>query len=115
MMPEDWDGASFDVLINWTSGTAVTGNFRWESTIERNDTATDIDADSWGTPVLVTVSAPTTSGFIKQTTFGHGTAAQRDSVAAGEAFRLRIRRLGSDALDTATGSAQIISIEIRKT
>jgi hypothetical protein len=113
VIPEQWDGTTLEVQFAWTGGAAITGNVRWECAMERNDTATDIDADSFGTVVLVTTTTGTTAGQPRYTTCSMSTAAIRDNVLAGEAFRLRIRRIGADAADTMTADAQIMTVQVR--
>ena len=113
VMPDEYDGNTFDVTIRWAAVSATTGNVRWECSVERNDSATDIDADSFGTTVAVTTAVLGTAGFVQQTSCTMNTSGTRDSLAAGETFRIKVRRLGADAADTATGSMHVLNVRMR--
>lgn len=112
VMPEQWDGTTLEIQFFWT-GTVTTGNVRWECAMERDDTATDIDADSFGTVVLVTTTTGTTAGQVRSTVCSMSTGAIRDNVLAGEAFRIRLRRIGADGADTMAGTAQLVVLQVR--
>jgi hypothetical protein len=112
IMPEHWDATTFEVAFNWVS-TVTTGNVRWECAVERDDAATDIDADSFGTVVLVTTTTAGTAGLQRLTSCSMSSAAIRDNIVAGDPFRVRIRRIGADGGDTMAGDAQLITAQVR--
>lgn len=113
-IPEQWDGTTFEIHFFWSAATATTGNVRWECAVERNEiSGTDIDADSFGTVVLVTTTTATVAGALKTTACSMNTAAIRDNIVAGDAMRIRVRRIGADAADTMTGDAQILVVQVR--
>ena len=107
VMPNDYAAGSIRVTIFATLASATTGTLGWVAAFETmNGQDTDSDgfaADQTGTAATV----PATSGWYMshQITF---TQAQADSVAAGDAFRLRIRR--DVANDTAAGDAELIRV-----
>lgn len=97
------------VIIKWTAATATSGNCRWGAEWEKE--GTDIDSDSFATPTEVSTPTSGTSGVINTTEI---TCTTIDSLAAGDAFRLRIYRDSSDTInDTMTGDAELIVVEIR--
>ena len=114
-MPANYGGGNLVVTCVWDAATATTGTIGWGVTFERQDVGTlDVDADSFATEQIVTaatVSATSgvrSSGSVTCTAGATGT----DSVAAGEPFRLRIRR--DVATDTATGDANLVAVVIRE-
>lgn len=105
--PGYW-GAAFNVTIGWCT-TATAGNVVWEVTAEALSTTAAIDSDDWGTPVTGVATAPGTSGYVGYLEIGIDEAAFGTALAADRAWRIRIRRLGSDGADTLTAEAQFLS------
>lgn len=114
-MPQHYAGGNLVVYIAWTAATATTGTIGWDVTFERlNDAGQDIDADGFATAQTVTAATVDgTSGNLKTTnvvcTAG---STGTDSIAAGDPFRVRVRR--DVANDTAAGNAEISWVEIRE-
>lgn len=115
VMPRHYAGGGITVYLHWTAASATTGTIGWLIAIERmSDAATDLDADSFAsdqTVVAATVSG--TSGVVTVTNVAITSGANMDSLAVGEAFRIRVRR--DVANDTATGDAELHAIEIKET
>lgn len=111
VVPEGANLASgLSVRITWTATSATSGNCRWRVAFE-DMIGSDIDADSFDTAAEVTGAANGTSGIPTVTTI---TITTIDSLAAGDAGRLRVTRVGTDATnDTMTGDAELIAVEIR--
>lgn len=107
VMPNHYAGGSIRVTI-WSSLTsAITGTLGWLVAFETLN-GLDIDADSFAADQTATAATvPGTSGqpMTHQVTC---TQAQADSIAAGDAFRLRIRR--DVANDTAAGDAELLRV-----
>lgn len=104
---------TLSVRVSWAAATATTGNVVWLVAIERLDTGTDIDADSFATAQTATTATLGTSGFTQRTTITF-TNAQADTIVAGEPFRIRVQRDAANASDTMTGDAQVRIVEIVK-
>lgn len=116
ILPRNYAGGGVTIEIHWAADTAITGDVVWETAFERiGEGSQDIDADGFATGNTVTATAPGTSGFVDKAPRAHTDGAQMDSVAVGEAFRLRVRRLAADAGDTMAGDAQLVGVEIRET
>lgn len=115
VLPAAYAGGGLTVEVYWAAATATTGTIGWDVSIERIDASSlDIDADSFATAQTITASTvPGTSGQIKKTSVSITSGANMDSLAAGEAFRVRLRR--DVANDTATGDAQMIAMLVRET
>lgn len=112
-MPAHYAGGNLVVSVLWAAATATTGTIGWDATLERVDAGTlDIDADSFATAQTITAATVSGTSGVTSTTTVTATAGSTgtDSVAAGDLFRLRIRR--DVANDTATGDAQLLAASI---
>jgi hypothetical protein len=81
---------------------------KWGAAFER--ASTDLDSDSFDTETTGTSTTNGTSGIITVTSI---TCTTIDSVAAGDAYRLKIARKAADGADTMAGDAQIVAVEVR--
>lgn len=115
VMPRNYAGGGITAYATWLAKTATTGTIGWDVTFERDNAANhDLDADAWATAQNIT--AATVDGTSGKTTVTNvaiaAGAAGTDSVAAGDAFRIRVRNL---AAGTATGNNQLLTIELKET
>lgn len=109
IMPQGAKLASgLKVRIHWAAASATTNAVRWSVSFERMNTT--IGADSFDTATAATTTTSGTNGVLAVTEI---TATAIDGITAGDPFRLRITRVGSDGADTMTGDAQVVSVEIR--
>jgi hypothetical protein len=109
-------GGGITVRIAWMATSAVTGNVIWSAAIERGDTGTDHDADSFASAQnSAAAAAAGTSGDPTYTEIAFTNGAQIDSLAVGEHFRIKISREASNGSDTMSGDAELLGIEIRET
>lgn len=111
VMPANYGGGNLVVKVIWAAASATTGTIGWDATFERIDAAgLDIDADSFATAQTITAATVSGTSGITSATSVTCTAGSTgtDSVAAGDPFRLRIRR--DVANDTATGDAHLIRV-----
>jgi len=115
LMPQHYAGGNIVVYIGYSMTSATSGTCGWDVTIERiGDSQQDVDADGWATAKTVTaVTVPGTSGHVDvvNATLTAG-ATDTDSVAAGELFRIRVRR--DVANDNAAGDAEFHFLELRE-
>lgn len=111
--PIDEAGTTIAAYLHYTADDdSVTGNFLWSIAIERiGDNYQNIDADSFATESTVVTAAPTTSGDVFVCNMA---SVNRDGAVVGDMFRLRVKRLGTNELDTATVTAQFLAIELRE-
>lgn len=116
VMPRHYAGGGITVYVHASLTSAVTGTLGWDVTFERvSDSIQDIDADGFATAQTITAATvPGTSGLVAilnvAITAG---AAGTDSVAAGDGYRLRVRR--DVANDTAAGDAELWAVEVKET
>lgn len=118
VLPRNYAGGGLTVRTYWAFTTATSGNLRVQAAFERIDVSSlDLDADSFAAFQSAGGTAPGTSGQVigVDVTFTNG--AQMDSVAAGEPFRLKIRRDadGTSGTDDITTDAELVGIEIKET
>lgn len=102
-----YGGAGITISVAFSATTATTGTIGWTVEIERiGDSQLDIDADSFASAQTITaVTVPGTSGFIDVQSVNISNGANMDSLAAGEQYRVRIKR--DVANDTAAGDAEL--------
>jgi hypothetical protein len=113
VMPTRYNGGDLTVTVIWTATAAVAGDVRWQAVFERMGAYDDLDVDSWGTTVTWTSTASGTCGYPVYST-GTFTQAQADAIAAGDAFRIRVKRLGTGAADTMVGDAELVAVTIQE-
>lgn len=118
VMPAHYDGGSvvIDLYVALTSATS--GTSRWQTDLERvNSAGPDLDADSFsGTFQSAGGAASGTSGIPTAISITHTAGAQMDSLAAGEPFRLKVRRDadGTSGTDDITTDAELVRVVIRE-
>lgn len=115
VLPRAYAGGGITVYLHYSMTSAVTGTCGWDVSIERiGDQQLDIDADSFATAQTVTaVTVPATSGNVDIVNVAITDGANMDSLAVGEAYRIRVRR--DVASDNAAGDAELLAIEIKET
>ena len=115
VMPRSYAGTTgVTVYVHWAASSATSGTVGWLVGFERIGTALDIDADSFAADNTITaVNVSGTSGTIVITNITFTDGADMDSVAVGEAFRLKVTR--DVANDTAAGDAELVAVEIKET
>ncbi len=115
VMPRNYAGGGITVYLHWTADTN-SGTGGWDVTFQRWQDNTDtVTSESWATAQTVTAeTVPGTAGIIAYSNVAiTAGAAGTDSIAAGEPYRLRVRR--DVATDTAAADLNLISIEIKET
>lgn len=114
VMPNGYAGGGLTVTIFCALTSATSGTVGWDVAFERTQASTDdIDSDSFATAQTVTaVTVPGTSGHVLAMSVNVANGADMDSIAAGELFRLRVRR--DVATDTATGDAELLAVTVRE-
>lgn len=115
IMPRHYGGGGVTVYIHYAMTSATSGDIDWDVAFERvSDSQQDIDSDGFAAVQSVdNTTVPATSGQVDIVSVAFTNGAQMDSVAVGEAFRLRITR--DAASDTATGDAELYAIELKET
>jgi hypothetical protein len=117
VLPASYAGGGLycEIYVAFTSATS--GSVRFQAAIERMDfSSIDIDADSFASFQSAGGTAPGTSGQIIAVTVQFTAGAQMDSLAAGEAFRLKIRRDadGTSGTDDIGTDAEVLRVVLRE-
>jgi hypothetical protein len=115
-LPDNYGASGIDVIIKWAATTATSGNVKHETSFERVQAGvTDLDTASFATAKTSTVATDSTSGVTTHTTIAHSNGSEIDGLLKNEYFRLKYRRLGSDAADTMAGDMELQGIYLRET
>lgn len=115
-LPASYGGAGLTVTLTTLCTSATTGSFRFQVAFERMDSATDLDADSFASFQSGGGTCPATSGAPATVTINFSNGAQMDSLAAGEPFRLKVRRDadGTSGTDDVTTDVELRMISIKE-
>ena len=114
-LPENYSGNGLTVKLVWMSTGAVIGDVVWLGSFERiADSGHDLDADSFAATQTATEACDATNGAVTYTDVAF-TAAQIDSLAAGEAYRLKVTRDADAGADTMVGDAELLRVAVRET
>lgn len=115
IMPRHYSGGGITVYVHASLSSAISGTLGWDVSFERvSDSQQDIDSDGFATAqIIVAATVPGTSGFVFILNVIVTNGANMDSIAAGEAFRVRLRR--DVANDTAAGDAEFYALELKET
>lgn len=115
VMPQHYAGGGVTVFLHYSMTSATSGDVDWDVAFERiGDQQQDVDSDGFAAANVVNnTTVPGTSGNVDVVSVAFTNGADMDSVAAGEAFRIKVTR---DAVsDTATGDAELHAVEVRET
>ncbi len=116
VLPRNYAGGGITVSLHWAATTATSGNVIWQTSFEDFGPSQDTDSDGFATAVTWAAAAANgTSGVLTVSSQAHTNGAQIDSVAAGDACRIKIERLGSNGSDTMSGDAELMAVELRET
>ncbi|MEK9207067.1 MAG: hypothetical protein AAB922_01195 [Patescibacteria group bacterium] len=116
VLPRNYAGGGVTVYIHYCD-EAIAGVLLWQAAFERiGDGSQDIDADGFAaTQSSASLTVPATSGNVDIASIAFTDGAQIDSIAVGEAFRLRINRDANNILDTLVGDANLLFVELQET
>jgi len=112
VMPQHYDGGGVMVRLYYAMTSAESGTIDWDVAFERiGDQQQDVDSDSFAAVNSVDDTAvPSTSGLVDVVEVPFDDGADMDSVAAGDAFRVKVTR---DAVsDDAANDAELYFVEL---
>lgn len=115
VLPSGYAGGGLTVLCRWLFTSATSGTISVQAAIETmQGGGHDLDADDFAAFQAGSATANATSGVISTSTITFTNGAQMDNLAAGGAFRLKIRRDADDTVgtDNAAGDAELLGISI---
>lgn len=118
VLPRNYAGGGITITIHWAATSATSGTARWATAIERiGASVQDIDSDGFASANSAGGTADGISGKLTATPIAHASGAEMDSLAAGEAFRLKVTRDadGTSGTDDMAGDAELVAVEVRET
>jgi hypothetical protein len=118
VMPRHYAGGGVTETIGWMATSATSGTVRWDGAFKSiTDDADDLDTKPLDTARSVTSTTASASGEVKYETIAYANGDEMDSVAAGEYFQFQLNRDANNgsSLDTMTGDAELVFVEIRET
>lgn len=115
LMPSIYGGGGVTLDIYYLMDAGTTGNVVAGAAFQRMQSADDLSgAVSW-TENTVTDAIPGTAENVGVATITFTDGADMASVGAGDPFRMRLRRLGADGSDTATGVMRVLKAVLKET
>jgi hypothetical protein len=111
-MDVNYDGGPFTIDLYWLAATAVAGDVEWTGAIARQADSDAINRP-FATEIVAVSTAPAVNGDIRRVTLAF-TNADADSIAAGNPYRLRIRRNGASGADTMDDTAQLLRVTVQE-
>lgn len=116
VLPANYAGGGLTVTLVWMATSATTGDVVWDAQIEAHaDDAFDIDSDGFAAVQSVTATTASASGEQQYSNITFTSGAQMDSLAAGESYRIKVRRDANNGSDTMTGDAELLRVVIKET
>lgn len=114
VMPRNYGGGGITVYATWCLATATSGTAGWDVAFERIGAGNqNIASDGFATAQNIgLVTVPGTSGLTAVSSVAVTAGANTANIAAGELYRLRIRR---NVSGTATGDLQLLGVELKET
>jgi hypothetical protein len=101
-------------VLSYAMASATSNNTIWDVTVEALTSADAVDTDSAESLDTANTSGadavPATAGHMKQLSIA---LTNGDSAAAADMLRIRVRRVGSNGSDNATGDAFLFVVELR--
>jgi len=116
VMPRHYDGGGVTVYLHYAMTSAVANDIKLETYFERiGDQQQDIDTDGFGAAQNSgDITVPGTCGNVDIITSTHANGVQMDSIAVGEGFRLKVKRIAVVGTD-ASGDLELRFVEIKET
>jgi hypothetical protein len=104
------------VILVWSVPSLIVGAVVWDVAFERiQEDITDLDVDSFAAPQSVTRTVPGTARTCDYASILFTNGAQMDSLANGEAFRVKVTRDANNGSDTLNSDAELLRVVIKET
>lgn len=114
-MPNNYAGGGVQVDIYYLMASATTGNVVLRAAFQNLGDGRDLSgALSWDEN-SITQAVPASAETVGLASIAFTDGADMDFVGVRDPFRLRIRRVGSDAADDASGDVRILAVHVRET
>ncbi|KKM67608.1 hypothetical protein LCGC14_1469440 [marine sediment metagenome] len=115
VLPRNYAGGGITAYLHYAMTSAVANDIKLETSLERiGDQQQDLDADGFAAAQNTgDITVPGTSGLVDIITSTHTDGAQMDSIAVGEGFRLKVKRVAVVGTD-ASGDLELRFVEIKE-
>lgn len=114
ILPSTYSGGDLSAVVTFAASSATTGDIVWAIAFERIEPGvTDLDTDGFGAESSAAASVDSTAGVTQQMTLSLA-ASGMDNAQAGDLFRVRLRRIATNASDTVSGDAEFVSLELQE-
>ena len=116
VLPRHYKNGGVTVYLHYAMTSAEANDIKLETCFERiGDQQQDLDADGFAAAQNTgDVTVPASSGFVDIASTTHTDGAQMDSIAVGQGFRLKVKRIAVAGTD-ASGDLELRFIEIKET
>jgi hypothetical protein len=117
-MPRHYAGGGVTVTIGWmaTDLTVTPHSVAWDVAFKSvTDDADDLDSKAFAAVNTVVDQEADASGEVAYATVDFTDGVDMDSVAAGEYFRMSVKRDHDHGSDNLTGDAELLFVEIKET
>lgn len=116
VMPSYYEGGGVTTYLHYAMSSAEANDIKLETYFERiGDQQQNLDTDGFAAAQNTgDVTVPGTSGLVNIISTIHTNGAQMDSIAVGEGFRLKVKRIAVAGTD-ASGDLELRFIEIKET
>lgn len=112
-MSKDYSNGDISVNVDWVSNETV-GSVVWSVQFETNsEGGNNINSDSFASQQAIVSDTSSESGVIKRASIVF-TNTQADDISAGDAYRLKVKRLATNVSDDMTDDAEIVMITLNK-
>jgi hypothetical protein len=113
LMPQAYNSGDIKLILRTSGATAISGAAKVSVALERiGDGQQDIDSDGFTDYHGQVVSIPAISGHVNDTEVKFSSGVDMDSIVAGEKFRVKVTRFGSDGNDDMSGDLELHNIDL---
>lgn len=115
-MPRHYGGGGITIYSHYAMTSAEANDIKLETYLERiGDQQQDLDSDGFAAAQNTgDITVPGTTGLVDIISTTHANGAEMDSIAIGEGFRLKVKRIAVAGTDAA-GDLELRFIEIKET
>lgn len=115
VMPRHYAAGGVTVYLHYALTSAETNDIKLETYFERiGDQQQDLDADGFAAAQNTgDITVPGTTGLVDIVSTTHDNGGEIDSIAVGEGFRLKVKRIAVTGTD-ASGDLELWAIEIKE-
>jgi hypothetical protein len=109
-IPNTWTACNVGLI--WSGTTAGTNPVRWQVSVKKLDIFVDLITEAFFQDVFLNAATQTTANQVK----ADNVIAAMDVTpfALGDAYSVRVQRIGADAADTYTGIAELLGVNLQR-